>query len=242
MAYISNMEERALALLAGQFRGTNPDGTQTNFQRLISSFVASAQDLEDTIQQLRSQRNLDTAVGVQLDGLGEILGLERSSGETDSNYRERLKFQIFINESTGTPEELIKALAFLTDASEVIYFESYPASYQMSTNGTTFPNPHVEIISAITSMAPAGVGGAVITATYGVDVPFVFARDGEIELLWVTDPSDPSVLDNLQLDTTDLLYVDRASTIEPNEGGGFAEYGSPNIDTTGAGQISELFI
>lgn len=61
MAYISNMEERALALLAGQFRGTNPDGTQTNFQRLISSFVASAQDLEDTIQQLRSQRNLDTA-------------------------------------------------------------------------------------------------------------------------------------------------------------------------------------
>jgi len=240
MAYISNIVDRVLALLAGQFQGTTPSGDLTNFQKLIKSFALSAQDVEDVLEELRSQRNLDTAVGVQLDGLGQILGLERNDGESDDDYRERLKFQVFINQGTGTPEEVIAILKFLTDATRVRYIEFYPAAYQMITNGTTFPEPPEELVTAIQMASPAGVQYVPITATYGIDVPFVFGADAEFELLYVTDPADTSQLVNLELDTTDLLYVNASQFSVNPEGGGFAEYGTPDIDTTGAGQLCEV--
>lgn len=240
------MVDRSLALLAGQFQGTDAQGNLTNFQKLLTAFLESAQNVEDVLEQLRSQRNIYDAVGEQLDGIGEILGLPRKDGESDSDYRERLQFQIFINSGTGTPEEVIAILAFLTNGTEIGYIEYYPAAYQMSTNGTTFPDPPEELVDALNQASPAGVQYVPITATYGVEVPFVFGLDSEIELLWVTDPSDPSILTNLQLDTTELLYVNPASTFTSNQGGGFAEalgsYPNYTIDTTGAGQLAEVIM
>lgn len=246
MPYIPNIVERVLALLASQFQGTTPSGGLTNLQKLIKAFALSAQDVEDVLEELRSQRNLDTAVGVQLDGLGQILGLKRNDGESDDDYRERLKFQIFINQGTGTPEEVIAVLKFLTNATWVRYIEFYPAAYQMITNGTTFPDPPEELVTAIQKASPAGVQYVPITATYGVEVPFVFGADAEFKLLYVTDPSDPTQLENLELDTTDLLYVNASAFSDNPEGGGFAEaigtYPAYTIDTEGAGQLCEVIM
>lgn len=242
MPYLNNIVDRTLALLVGQFRGTTPSGDLTNLQKLIKSFALSIQDVEDTLEELRSQRNIDTAVGVQLDGLGQILGLERLDGEDDEDYRERLKFQIFVNQGTGTPEEVIAILTFLTNATRVRYIEYYPAAYQMITNGTTFPDPPEDLVTALQEASPAAVQYVPITATYGVDVPFVFGADSVFEPLVITDPSDPSLFENLELDTGDLLYVNASQFSDNPEGGGFAEYGSPSIDTTGAGQLCEVIM
>jgi hypothetical protein len=240
MPYISNVVDRALAVLASQFSESKANGDLNNFQKFIKAFALSIQELEDTNYQLLNERNIYTAVGVQLDGLGQILGLARADGESDEDYRENLKFQIFINEGTGTPEEVIAVLKFLTNANRVRYNEYYPAAFQMSTDGLTFPDPPEELVEAIQEASPAAVQYTPITATYGVDVPFVFGLDSEIELLWVTDPANPGELENLQLDTTDLLYVNRSVSTTNTEGGGFAEYVSPDIDTTGAGQLAEV--
>jgi|GEM_PF-1755729 len=249
MSYIPNVVQRSLSVLASQFKGTDAQGNLTKFQKFIKSFALSIQDLEDANNQLLTQRNLFTAVGVQLDGLGQILDLERKDGESDEDYRERLKFQVFINEGTGTPEEVIAVLKFLTDANKIRYIEYYPASYQMSTDGLTFPVPPEELVTALQEASPASVQYVPITATYGVEVPFVFGEDSEIELLWVTDPSDPTELVNLELDTADLLYVNRAVSTISDEGGGFAEAiwtnypATPVIydyDNTDAGQMAEV--
>jgi len=241
MAYISNVVQRTLNLLASQFQGTTQSGDLTNFQKLIKSFSLSSQEIQDVLEQLKSERNIDVAVGVQLDGLGQIIGLERLGGQDDEDYREALKFQIFINRSNGTPEEMIRILKFFTNASKIRFIEYYPASYQMITNGTTFPDIPEDIVNVIQSSSPASVQYVPITATYGVEVPFVFSGDANIELLSVTDPADSTNLVNLETDTTDLLVVN-ASNFTPNpEGGGFAEYGSPSIDSTGAGQLCEVF-
>jgi len=244
MPYISNVVERTLALLASQFQGTDANGDLTKVQKMIKSFALTDQDIQDVLEQLLSQRNIDTAVGVQLDGLGQILGLARASGESDDDYRENLKFQIFINTGSGTPEQVIQILKYLTNAQKIRYLEIYPAAYQMSTDGTTFPDPPEDLISAIQSASPAGIQYVPVTATYGVDVPFVFGVDAEIELLYVTDPADSTNLVNLELDTTELLYVNATRFLQSEEGGGFAEalgtYPNYTIDTTGAGQLAEV--
>lgn len=249
MPYISNVVDRSLVLLASQFQGTDSQGELTRFQKFIKAFALSIQDLEDANNQLLTERNINTAVGVQLDGLGQILGLARLDGQSDDDYREALKFQIFINEGSGTPEEMIAVLKFLTNANKIRYIEYYPAAFQMSTDGLTFPVPPEDLIPAIQEASPAAVQYCPVTATYGVDVPFVFSPDSEIELLWVTDPSDPTILENLELDTADLLYVNRSKSTTSSEGGGFAEAIWTNepttpiifdFDNTGAGQLAEV--
>lgn len=241
MVYIVNVKERALALLASQFKDS-PSEQYSNMQKFVIAMVESYQTLSDTNNQLKTERNIFVAVGVQLDGIGEILGLQREDGESDDDYRERLKFQTGINKSNGTPEELMRILKFITDADKVRYIDIYPAAYEMITDGTAVrvpPQPE-EFIALLANAGPAGVQYPPVIRTYGVEVPFVFGSDFQLFPLVVTDPSDPTVLTNLELDTTDLLYVNPAEGSTNTEGGGFAEFGSPSIDTTGAGQFCEV--
>jgi len=96
MALITNHFERAVALLASQFRFELANGELTNLQKIIKILAEQAQDIDYVNFELETQRWLDIAVGVQLDLLGEILGLPRNIRESDDDYRERLQFQIFI--------------------------------------------------------------------------------------------------------------------------------------------------
>ena len=191
-------------------------------------------------------RYLNTAQGVQLDGLGQILGLERTPGESDASYREALQFQIFVNQSHGTPEEVIKILKFLTDATKVWYSEVYPAAYQMATNGLIFPPNPSDLVAAIQNVSPAGVHFLALTATYNTN-PFVFSGDPFDEQFFVApNPADPTELHPLQVDpgTGPVdFFIQRGETTNPDFGGGFAEAIGENptisVDTTGAGQLAE---
>jgi hypothetical protein len=250
MTVITNHFERALALLAGQFQESDPEGELTKFQRLIKAFVASFQDADNVDMDLLFDRAIDTAVGEQLDGLGEILGAERLDGESDDDYRERLKFQIYINNSNGTPEEVIAVLKFLTNANTIWYNELNYAAYQMTTDGTTFPDPPEQLVEAIQSVSPAGVQYVPITATYGVEAPFRFSKDPDFGLLEVV-PSESNLNDvyNVEINTTDVLEVNAGQAGNPDFGGGFAEAIWSNepttpivyeFDNTGAGQLPEV--
>lgn len=244
MVQITNHIERALILLAAQFRETKPDNSPTDFQKLIRAFVSEMQDAENVNWQLYSERSIFTAEGAQLDGLGQILGIDRLPGESDDDYRERLLFQAYINNSTGTPEELIRILKFLTKASEVRYLEIYPAAYQLITDGETFPDPPNQLVEAIASAAPAGVQYPIITCIGGIDVPVTFGLDPVTDLLVVTDPADPSNLLNLEVydGTNTYLLEVNANRIPFNDSEGylaevFLDY---SVDTQGAGQLAEV--
>ena len=108
MVKITNHVQRAIALLAGQFQQSLVDGEYNRFQRLIRAFVTSMQEIDNVDQDLKNNRSIDTSIGAQLDGLGQILGITRLPNESDDDYRERLKFQIYINKGNATPEEINK--------------------------------------------------------------------------------------------------------------------------------------
>lgn len=247
MVLIPNHFERAVSLLASQFREEDVNGDLTKFQKLIKVFVASMQEADDVDMTLQEFRWLDTAYGVQLDGLGEILGLERNPGEDDESYRERLRFQIFINNSHETPEEVIKVLAFLTKANKIWYHEYDFAAFQMSTDGLVFPDPPSSLVTALQAVSPAGVQYIPITATYGVEKPFAFSGDPIFGLLQVVpDENNLGDVYNIEVDTLDLIEVNTGQVENPEIGGGFAEamgsYPNYTIDTTDAGQLPEVIM
>lgn len=236
MVQITNQFERALALLVSQFRGQKLDGQLTNLQKLIKVLVTPAQRLEDVKWQLKTERWLSTAVGVQLDEIGVILGLPRELNESDDDYRERLEFQIFINTTSGTPEEVMAVLAFLTQASHVNYHDIGIACFQLETNGLKFPNPTNQLNDGIFQVSPAGVNYAPIVATYNVDISFELGADlTDQPLLVAPDSGDPT---NLEVEPYNaILYMSAGAVESQGPNGGLDELDFP-LDT--AGQLSEL--
>lgn len=252
MTDIINYFDRCITLLASQFQIKNPDGSLTNFQKVIKSLSGQAQIINTQQQLLQNMRSIDAAVGKQLDGLGEILGVLRTDGQTDDSYREALIFQIFINQSKGTPEEVIKILEFLTQASVVWYDEDYPAAYQMATNGLKGVNSlggtvnPSDLIKILQSVSPAGVEFIYLTATYNTN-PFIFSNDPfDTQFFVAPNPNDENELHPFRVNPGTGLqnfYVQAGQTTNPDFGGGFAEalgvYPNYIIDTTGAGQLAE---
>ena len=240
MVQILDVYERTLGLLASQFRDTKLDGGLTNLQKVIKIISDQAQNIQDVEWELKTERWLSTAIGAQLDEIGIILGLARNPGESDSDYRERLQFQIFINTSTGTPEEIIRVTTFLTRATYVWYHEIHPAAaYQVETNGLNFPNPPNDLNTALKRVSPAGVNYPPIVATYNREIPFELGGD-------LTPNPFAVVPDELNLDDlkslliepqNSALYVSIGSVEDTGPNGGLDELGFP-LPT--AGQISEL--
>lgn len=242
MVEISDHYERANALLASQFRDTLPGEAKNNMQKLLKGLIDSMQEIDNQNQELIFERFLQTAQGVQLDGIGQIVGLARVPGQTDQSYREDIQFQIFINQSNGTPEEAIQILKYLTDASKVWYFDMFPAAYEMATNGLTFPPHPVDLVTAIQQISPAGVNYVPIVAIYD-NVPFTFSSDPIEELLFVApDVNNPTDLFNLQVDTGELIEVNAGQRFDPEFGGGFCDVDAMDnlINTEKAGKLSEL--
>lgn len=80
---------------------------QTRTQWLLRCLLAPLQRFENAAIQVLLGYNPDTAVGVQLDVLGKIVGQPRL-GLADNVYRRYIKARIATNRSSGKREELIK--------------------------------------------------------------------------------------------------------------------------------------
>ena len=72
------MIERYLNRLAFQFKDS------TNLKEMLSAHLTDFDSISLSYDELLSDRNLDTSQGVQLDGIGEIVGLARPSSTTDT--------------------------------------------------------------------------------------------------------------------------------------------------------------
>lgn len=148
-----------------------------DLELLARSYVDESQALNDAATALLPATSLEEAVGVQLDGLGQIIGIERQ-GLTDTQYRSLLRAYIVVNTSTGTIEELntIARLASNTTAAAQRFtlVESTPADFLIEFT-LTLPVGIGEIVAeAVYQGKAAGVHGQTM---YAEQVP-IFAFDG----------------------------------------------------------------
>lgn len=120
----------ALSQLLQQYKA------KERIEGLLTALVQQIQDLEDAIYPLNQFRQLAYAYGVQLDGLGEIIGFERN-GLDDETYRIFLIGTIAINYSDGTLTTVQTVLALLLDAQYILISEAFPAAINVEFSGST---------------------------------------------------------------------------------------------------------
>lgn len=178
--------EKFIPKLAGQFENS------PKVKALVSAILSFFNDLENEADLLKAERWIDTAIGKQLDGCGSIVG-EPRNGREDDEYRDAIRFRVFINISGATPTTLIKAIKFLTDPTDCQYLEAYPATAMLFTNGYFVSR---NIHGQMQALAPAGISDVPVLVSFGKK-PF---RVGKIPL-----PAELFVNDNyLTVNGSDL--------------------------------------
>ncbi len=80
--------------------------------QFTKAFLDESTELENLCQDLYDDRNLDSAVGVQLEQIGRLIG-EVRNGRDDETYRQAIKLRIAINTSEGTVQDIINVLNLL---------------------------------------------------------------------------------------------------------------------------------
>lgn len=145
--------EEGIALLLGQFQDD-----ATKLQALLTSFMTQIQAFESEAHPLLLERDLYTATGDRLDGLGQIVGEERQ-GRSDTIYRIRIIARLAVIKSSGTAEELINILQLITNQdtpADIWYREYYPKTVYIRAKNYTPPDPPELIGGLLRAAKPAG--------------------------------------------------------------------------------------
>jgi len=101
-----------------------------NLETLLSTYVAETQELETAMQEVLSDRWIDSSVGVQLDGLGRIVGRDRA-GNSDNTYRGLIKAQIAINAGTSIVQDIVSILELILPSVTIKLVQEYPATFSV---------------------------------------------------------------------------------------------------------------
>lgn len=146
---------------------------QPNIKALIDALIQPVQEIENSLTDLNSNRGVASAVGVQLDRLGDIVGIKRL-GLLDDAYRTRIRIKIVQNLSEGEPERLIQVYGALLNSNLVLLQEHYPAGIGISGAGNIPTGQETFIYQNIQNIAAAGVRVDYIE-TFPVINPFACA-------------------------------------------------------------------
>lgn len=156
----------AVPRLAGQFYES------AKLTAMIKAIVDPLSVMEDTCDDMTTERWIDTAIGRQLDGCGYIVGVYRR-GMTDDEYRVAIKFKVFVNVSNATPTDLIRGLKYLTSPTDCQYLEAWPATAILFSNGLFVP-PNIHPI--MQDLSPAAISDVPVCVSFA-GKPFRFSRD-----------------------------------------------------------------
>lgn len=145
---------------------------------LIVVLVDQLQDLEYVFQDLKNLTTLENSSGVQLDGIGDLVGLPRFTND-DNLYRDALIFQISLNNSNGTPEDIMSFLHQQTGSTLLSYLEAWPAKAIIHITCLAVNIP-VDLQAQTERVAPAGVG-IFLSQTEAGDLHFSFDLEGGVD-------------------------------------------------------------
>ncbi len=143
---------------------------------LQAAYIEQLQILENKLHDFYDRLDIDKSEGVQLNGIGEIIGLDRN-GMTDSEYRVRLKSKILENLSSGTAETIIQIFNLLTGSTVTDFRDIYPAAYQIYGN-IAIDTSQVQLIWEL--LEAASIGGVRVEAIGRYDPDNSFAMDGDL--------------------------------------------------------------
>lgn len=126
-------------------------------------------DIEAEQDNLLLLRSVLLGVGAQLDGIGQIVDLARTVGQTDASYRTALLGRTAELSKSGEVEALIVSYKALTSAASVTAADNYPAGVQLTANTNTDPEDPLQDADTIVAMNLVKAGGIDLTLSIGLD-------------------------------------------------------------------------
>lgn len=149
MTAARNHVANALARLPHQYRG---NGTvETNTQKLVRVLLSPAPVLEQAMQDVLLRRSVDTAVGVQLDVLGKLVGRQRGGIADDEVYRRFVRAQIAANRSNGLIDDIlaIARLVVNDDSAGFAFKNQGVAAYALEVSGVALPHAIAAVLISL---------------------------------------------------------------------------------------------
>lgn len=126
----------------------------TNTKKLLNIFLAEQQEFQTEVYKLFEQGlNLDTATGYQLDIIGKLSNTARN-GLSDEDYRQEIRLQRFLANSSGTIPEIHQYVTESTKGDSVRIIEHFPRSFCVQTDGDI---PNTDFASSVDKVSAAGV-------------------------------------------------------------------------------------
>jgi hypothetical protein len=138
-----------------------------NVKKIINAIMPEIQELHDAQKEVFSKINIFEAVGSQLDNIfGEILDLERLSGQDDEDYRLDLLAQSSKLAQSGEISVMKALYKSLTSASSVSLQEFQPAAFKMDAIVAVLPSiAQLEKLRNTLSSAKQGGNNMALTIT-----------------------------------------------------------------------------
>lgn len=235
-AKITNHVERALARRIQKLKG------KPSFTAFLTSLVQQAQPLEDAIYQLLVERQIDTAIEVQLNAIGSLVGQPRN-GLPDDDYRRLVRARISVNRSNGRVSDVLTVAKLVIDDIDALLkiTQEFPASVCLEVQDVITPSSTADLlIPFLRDTVAAGVRIILKTSADVAAEMFTFAKatflDGAViataTSLTVTSTAGFPLSGSLDLSTG--LAVAETVTYTVTDGVMFAVSATANAHADGA--------
>lgn len=173
---ITDHQDRAKARLPGFMQGA------INIEDFLDAIVAESQNLETVFFQLLDERHLSVAVGAQLDGIGEILAVDREVGQSDADYRTAL---IDRNEQLAKGGEIETLLEIFIEVSSAVFVtaaEYYPAGMLLIAHLDADTEDSIIDQNILSTMNDAKAGGVELDLRFAPETEvFSMAQESETD-------------------------------------------------------------
>lgn len=173
--------EKAWELALDQYQSS------PKLKALIQAMVKNGQPFEDAIDRFTRWANIDEAEGEWLNILGSLRNFQREAGESDSDYRQRLKSDILVDNS-GTPDNVIDNARELSGDEKPQYMDEDNPDDPLDVAFLVYtPNGRQILQAKVRKLAPAGVLGIAGAAIGQGDGSLLADADGKLFLMAAED-------------------------------------------------------
>ncbi|PJJ42397.1 DUF2612 domain-containing protein [Hallerella succinigenes] len=173
--------EKAWELALDQYQSS------PKLKALIQAMVKNGQPFEHAIDRFTRWANIDEAEGEWLDILGSLRNFPREAGESDSDYRQRLKSDILVDNS-GTPDNVIDNARELSGDEKPQYMDEDNPDDPLDVAFFVYtPNGRQILQAKVRKLAPAGVLGIAGAAIGQGDGSLLADADGKLFLMAAED-------------------------------------------------------
>ncbi len=167
---ITDHTDAALKRLMQQYKN------KPNLKSIIEIYADRTQELETVFISLFLARSVNDAVGVQLDQVGEIVGISRPGTLGDEPYRTLIFVKIGQNVSQGEAERIINVAKLLTGSEYVHLLDILNGNIELTIT-TDIPTQE-EVDATYRSMDVVLAAGVRVAAILCADETEAFAFDG----------------------------------------------------------------